>query len=444
MRKINKQKNQIIILLVLLLIMGITNYFNYYAPPKPSETVLSFSEMDGVSQQNLINQTKSKSIFDPKGSMFKEPSSEVDDKKRIVAETEENYIVSAVDSNGKLVRWKKDKIVVFVSPSEYSRVIYQALSRYNTEFEGYLKFYVTKKNQSADIVIDVVDSFDSNNIKDQVYVAGLTNNTITGQDRVLTKSHIQLLSVRPNSNQKVSKNDMYKVILHEIGHSIGIIGHSSNPKDVLFANSTVSDFSSRDINTIKIMYSGDNKLIENLTKNFADQRLKEAEKYAQLTPKKAIAWVNLAKVYYDLGKKEDAINAYKKAISLEPKNPMVYQSMGECYYTSEKYATAIEMYNRALDYSKSSQEKVAILTMIGMSYTKIDDFNQAYVYFDEAFKNDSANLSVLKNYLVACVHLNKKSEANEALEKYKTGKGLKDFSSLKDEFIEDVFLWLGK
>ena len=434
MNKSDKQKNQIIILAVLLLIIGIANYFNYYAPPKPIEEVLSFSELNEKSKNSLINDAKNHKIFNKNKEIENE---NVNKEIKNLSNKDTNYLNYAIDSNGKLVRWQKNKILVYVSKSPYQSSIYRAFNYYNSVFENYFKFYSANSPQKADIIVDVVDSFSSNTSNDSLYMAGLTNNTITGQDRNLTKSHIQLLSTTPNSNKPLSEKEMFKVALHEIGHSIGIIGHSPNSKDVLYATSGVSVFSERDINTIKMMYSGNNELISTATKNYSKTRIEEAEKYTKLSPKKAIAWENLAKVYYDAGMKEKALDAYKKALYLEPSNPIIYQSMGECYYTSEKYGAAIQSYDTALKYSKTEQERINIFTMIGMCYAKQEKFDMAYPYFREAFNFDNANKSVLKNLLVACVQLDKKEEAKSAISKYSEVTN----SPIDDEFINDTLKW---
>ena len=140
MKKLNKQRNQIIILSVLLLIMGVANYFNYYAPAKPVENVMTFSELTSEEQEKLINSAKQHSVFAQKDNKKESTAND----SAVFSEKNENYLNYAVDSNGKLVRWQKDKILVYVSPSEYRHPIYQALSRYNTVFEGYFKFFISK------------------------------------------------------------------------------------------------------------------------------------------------------------------------------------------------------------------------------------------------------------------------------------------------------------
>ncbi len=440
MHKLNKQKNQLIILSVLLLIMGIANYLNYYAPPKPIEKILQFSKLSEYEQLQLINDAKINAQLDRNAQKRQKASLENKaNEVKTFSSKDDNYLNYAVDSNGKLTIWKKQNIVVHVSQSDYKYTIYQVLSYYNEVFEGYFRFFVTKKPEKADILIDVVDHFDSNQNPDSVYMAGVTNTSISGQDRSLTKAHVQLLSTRPNSKKAVTKDEMFRVALHEVGHAIGIIGHSPDEKDVLYATSNVKSFSKRDVNTIKIMYSGDDNLIANMTKNFASTKLDESEKYVKISPKKALAWVNLGKTYYDQGKKEEALNAYKKALALEPNNSMIYQSMAECYYLSKKYETALKQYEMALNYSKTDTERAAIYTMIGMCYTKQDKMETfAYNSFLQAFRLDSGNKSYLKNYLVMCVQLNRKMDAMTTIKRYQEITGQKEFD---DEFLNDTLKW---
>ena len=438
MNKLNKQKKQLIFASILLLIIGVANYFNYYAPPKAIEKIFSFSNLSPEEQERLIKGATNSNV-----EKYEIPKSDIQEQEVVEvkpvsnSQIENNYLSYAVDSNGKLVRWNKTKIVVYVSPSEYQDVIYKALSEYNTCFKDYFKFYLTDSREKSDIKIDVVDKFDSNDNPDNIYIAGLTNNNFTGEDKHLNNSIVQLLKQKPNSAKKVTKSEMYKVVLHELGHALGIIGHSPNESDVMFAASKMSTFSPRDIATLKIMYSNNDRLIHRETKNFADIKLKEAEEYAKHTQNKAIPWVNLGRVYYDLNRKEDALNAYKRALSIEPNNPNIYQSMAECYYSSEKYETAIKYYNLAIDYSKSEEQKNPYVNMIGMCYAKMKNFQEAYIYFKKSYDFDNNNKMMFKNYLVSCVELDKKQEAISAIEDYKQ----KYPSIVEEDFIKDVLKW---
>ena len=438
MNNLNNQKNQFIILAILLLVIGIANYFNYYAPAKPIEKIFSFSSLSSKEQKELLD-NKNRNISDEDTL-----SSEADDSslsnKKLESDSysvSDNYINYAIDSNGKLVKWNKKKITVFVSDSEYKNSIYKALSKYNDVFKDYFKFYITSKRDNADIIIDVVDHFDSNDNKDSIYMAGLTNNSFSSDDKYLSKSFVKILSKKPNSNVKVTSSEVYNVAIHELGHAIGIIGHSPKNTDVMYASSNVKTFSSRDIATIKILYSNDQDLINRETKNYAETKLKEAELYAKHSPKKAISWVNLGRVYYDLGRKEDALEAYKKALELENNNPLIYQSMGECYYTSKKYDSAIKYYQYAVNYTKNNEERVPLLNMLGMCEAKKYNYNNAYIYFKQAYYFDKDNEKMLNNYLVACVETNKKEEVISVIDDYKS----RHPNIIEEPFIKDVMNW---
>lgn len=440
MNNLDNQKRQLIILAILLIVIGVANYFNYYAPPKPTEKIFSFSALSPKEQKELLENSNKRGYSNKVSDDDSDVNTSESNVHKLDADSysiSDNYINYAIDSNGKLVKWNKTKITVFVSDSEYKNSIYSALSNYNEVFKGFFKFYATSKRDKADIVIDVVDHFDSNDNKDSIYMAGLTNNSFSSDDKYLTKSFVKILSKKPNSNVKVTPSEVYNVAMHELGHAIGIIGHSPKNTDIMYASSNVKNFSSRDIATIKIIYSNDERFIRKETKNYAETKLKEAELYAKKSPKKAISWVNLGRVYYDLGKKDKALDAYKKALELEQNNPLIYQSMGECYYTSEKYDSAIKYYQYALEYTSNPEERVPLFNMLGMSAAKMNNYKHAYVYFKQAYQLDKDNEKMLNNFIVSCVETDKKDEVIEVVNDYKS----RHPDIVQKQFIKDVLKW---
>lgn len=432
----DKQRNLIIILALLLIILGVANYYNYYAPPKPETKTYSFSDLSDKEKQDFINKNKS-GFFNKKKNEAaqREKKTETKNESKIQSENSssthkvdisnenlsDNYIDYAVTSNGQLGIWRKDKIRVYVEPSEYQNTIYRALSRYNEIFEKYFKFYLTTKKDNADIVIEMTDHFPSNQNKEHGYLLGLTESSfLEGKELSRNKSWIRILSVKPDSNQKITQSEVYATTLHELGHAVGIVGHSPNPADIMYASSsTKNDLSARDKATLKLMYSGDKEAISKATSNFARTKLSEAEAYAKKY-NSVHGWISLGKVYYDLDKKEEALEAYKKALSIEPKNPNIYETMANCYYNSGKYETAIKYYKISLDYIKGEAQKSPSYSMIGLAYSKLKDNENSYIYLKKALDADKTTEQNLKNYLIACYQLNKKSEALSAIQAYKT------------------------
>lgn len=90
--------------------------------------------------------------------------------------------------------------------------------------------------------------------------AGETKSTVgvnrfTGE-QVIMSSRISVLTSLMGRN--FSDTDTYKTCLHEVGHAIGMEGHSSSPSDIMYAvlnDAQTPYLKDRDINTISALYS---------------------------------------------------------------------------------------------------------------------------------------------------------------------------------------------
>jgi len=83
--------------------------------------------------------------------------------------------------------------------------------------------------------------------------AGLAKYT-TGPDGYST-AEILLLTQDPFKDGPVGHNFIYNVCLHEIGHALGLQGHSPHEDDIMFPNLAVQQgLSPRDINTMLALY----------------------------------------------------------------------------------------------------------------------------------------------------------------------------------------------
>ena len=52
-----------------------------------------------------------------------------------------------------------------------------------------------------------------------------------------------------------------QIAIHQLGHAIGIYGHSPNPNDIMYSNFTTTELSQRDISTIKEIYKNKEQVI---------------------------------------------------------------------------------------------------------------------------------------------------------------------------------------
>ena len=80
-----------------------------------------------------------------------------------------------------------------------------------------------------------------------------------GPEGVIQNAKIILLTLPITSLRAVSDNLIRLVSLHEVGHALGLLGHSQNPADVMFFSEPLTDerkeLSTRDSKTIVRLYS---------------------------------------------------------------------------------------------------------------------------------------------------------------------------------------------
>jgi predicted Zn-dependent protease len=83
---------------------------------------------------------------------------------------------------------------------------------------------------------------------------------VYSQDGLIQKATIIILTVPTNRANGISDNFISSIALHEVGHALGLFGHSPNPQDAMFFSTGVRDndkpqLSARDRKTILRLYS---------------------------------------------------------------------------------------------------------------------------------------------------------------------------------------------
>ena len=289
--------------------------------------------------------------------MFEIASSEEEDSAQSLAENKvtewkfnvlrnigDNYIEQTPLDKG-IIRWDINKFPIKIKiennvsvPDYYNVEILRAFNQW-TLSTGFIKF--SKTDNDADIIVKIMSlpsstCSDNQNCK---YVVGYTTPTIKG--RILKYMTIILYDKDPYGNY-FSDKELYNIILHEIGHALGIMGHSYSSDDLMYMasenniymsyRSAFQYLSSKDINTIKLLY----KLIPDVTnsenintkdlvyapivlgssKEISKRKLKEAQNYIKNAPNLAGGYIDLGIAYSELGKDKDAIKAMQKAYEL--------------------------------------------------------------------------------------------------------------------------------
>jgi hypothetical protein len=128
--------------------------------------------------------------------------------------------------------------------AHYHQYILQALDSWASALDGRLSYVLTNDKKSADITFDWVPTFEDR------YVAGITTYSIGHAD-------VEIKTVG------IPDKDIKCNIIHEMGHALGIAGHSNASGDIMVGvrrwhrNDSNYDpkLSNRDIQAIRHLYS---------------------------------------------------------------------------------------------------------------------------------------------------------------------------------------------
>jgi len=164
-------------------------------------------------------------------------------------------------------RWSRDRFPLKVHIQPTSRVagfkfIYPKLAK-----ESFVTWYKASQKRVAFTFVDSPEDSDINlewtdqmlhvgNEKSERLKAGLTTSTTTGEG-IIKHARIQVRTVRPFSKEAEPEEKIKETCLHEIGHALGLNGHSTNPGDIMYVGMTrrqLPALTKRDKTTIARLY----------------------------------------------------------------------------------------------------------------------------------------------------------------------------------------------
>ncbi len=330
----------------------------------------------------------------------------------------ENYMDSVL-SYGTLERWNPDSfpLKVYIEtpeevPASHINEIKNAFEKWEEVTNGFVSFRMVNSADSADIVCSYPENFYRTCDTDTSSVTSKQYFTYDNNDHI-KKSHIDL-TYKDCNNEIYAEDLVYAFALREIGHTLGLRGHSGVFQNKILyypsANKNESvrpEINTMDINTLKLVYS---VLPDKTNSDFSDEQLAKLIRPEEVwgdkiersaksekailynisrSPDVPALYVALANSYSSQGKYEEALEEYAKAIVMlndAEFKARVYVRMGDTFSSQKRYLEAAEAYKMSLKSLNNKQNLFDAYFNLGFIYYQQEKLNESLKAYQTALK----------------------------------------------------------
>ncbi|MCZ6679638.1 MAG: tetratricopeptide repeat protein [Candidatus Poribacteria bacterium] len=309
------------------------------------------------------------------------------------ADAEDYFDRITIASNGRLTRFERDLIMVYANTiplaAERAKVYEGALARslelWENATEGKLRFRFAPAAVAADIRITWIHQWQRQGKRDNI-----------GESMLIRKGegfHVEVeIALRDQRTRKpLEPETIQATLLHEIGHAIGLWGHSEDPNDVMYLAATANAPTARDVATwLKVRETPVNA-------PFHDQAVRTLKAEIQKAPEIARNHYLLGMVYADQGEYQSAIRTFQRALEIDPLLRMSAVQIAQIFQQNGKYDRAIKHYMQALRTKPSAD----VLGSLGTLSFLQGQFESAVNFFERALRLAPDSATLEQNLLAA-------------------------------------------
>lgn len=182
--------------------------------------------------------------------------------------TASDYSFSLISFKG----WRKESmpLKVYVRKNvqiqdfcdEFSGLIRESFDQWSKATNGTVSYQFVSSPDAANVLCDYTDRRELVSSQHELGIDGITEMLVKQDSTPGSAKIVVLVKDAPGVQTFKSRALLLRSCLHEVGHALGIHGHSPNNHDVMFSAATLNGptvLSERDKNTVRKIYKSDDR-----------------------------------------------------------------------------------------------------------------------------------------------------------------------------------------